>query len=218
MEVLRAGMSSRLVVVVGRRGEVGVGDIAGLRLNLSLDLAQVLLQLPEIVVRQHDRMPAVLLGHRAILGQRVGMSRRRDWTMDAGRMKPKVARANWAETCTGERTAVIAGVITGIMAVAMADVIAGAIAAAVTGVVTGAAAGVVTDAATGVATGVMAGVVTGVIAGVMAGVVAGVIADVMTGAIAGVVARAMTGVATGLITGVMTGAAIPPTRVSFPGK
>jgi hypothetical protein len=37
-------------VIGGRRG-VGVGFVAGLGLNLSLDLAEVLLQLPEIVVR-----------------------------------------------------------------------------------------------------------------------------------------------------------------------
>jgi len=70
-------MSRRRVVGGGRRG-VDVGLVAGLGLDLSLDLAEVLLQLPEIVVRQHDRMPAVLLGRRPILGQRVGMSRRQN--------------------------------------------------------------------------------------------------------------------------------------------
>ena len=48
--------------VVGRRRIVRVGFVASLSLDLSLDFAEVLLQLPEIVVRQHDRMPAVRLG------------------------------------------------------------------------------------------------------------------------------------------------------------
>ena len=57
-------MSRRRVVVGGRRG-VGVGFVASLSLDLGLNLSKVLLQLPEIVVRQHDRMPAVRLwsGH-----------------------------------------------------------------------------------------------------------------------------------------------------------
>jgi len=267
-------MSRRRVVVVGRRGEVRVGFVASLGLNLSLNLGlvsrrgpfrchvvfrlqpqlhvaadnrvQLAAHLDRIVrilrlegreaagygksiaagscpllvgefVRQRDRLPAVLLGHRAILGQRVWMSRRRDVSKVLV-AKPKVARAKRAKTCTGEKTGVMAGVMTGAVAGVIADVVAGAVAEAVAGVVAGAAARVVTGAATGVATGVMAGVVTGVIAGVMSGVVAGVMAGVIAGAIAGVLARAITGVATGLMTGVMTGAAIPPARVSFPGK
>jgi len=42
--------------VVGRRGEVWVRLVAGLSLDLSLDLAEVLLQLPEVVVRQEAGM------------------------------------------------------------------------------------------------------------------------------------------------------------------
>jgi len=44
-------------VVVERRRGVGVGLVAGLSLDLSLDLAEVLLQLPEIVVRQEAGTP-----------------------------------------------------------------------------------------------------------------------------------------------------------------
>ncbi len=47
---LPAGKSRRLVVV-GRRRVVQNGLIAGLCLNLSLDLAEVLLHLPQVVVR-----------------------------------------------------------------------------------------------------------------------------------------------------------------------
>jgi hypothetical protein len=39
------------------------GFAAGLGFNLGLDLAQVLLHLPKIVFGQHDRMPAVGVGH-----------------------------------------------------------------------------------------------------------------------------------------------------------
>jgi len=50
-----------LVEIVGRT-VVRNTFASGLGLNLSLDLAEVLLHLPEIVVRQHDRMPAVWFG------------------------------------------------------------------------------------------------------------------------------------------------------------
>jgi len=93
----KAGMSRRRGVVVGRRGEVGVGDVAGLGLDDGVGLGNGLLHLPEIVVRQHDRMPTVLLGHRAILRRRVGKSKRRDAPVDAGRARPKVANAVWPE-------------------------------------------------------------------------------------------------------------------------
>ena len=66
----------RLVEVV-RRAVVQNTFASSLGLNLSLDLAEVLLRPPEIVIRQHDRVPAVLLGHCAIPGWRVVMSRRR---------------------------------------------------------------------------------------------------------------------------------------------
>ena len=58
----------REVDVGGRRGEVGVGLVAGLSLDLSLDLAEVLLQLPEIIVREQTGMPAVGFrrGHRPL--------------------------------------------------------------------------------------------------------------------------------------------------------
>jgi hypothetical protein len=46
-------------VVVGRRVVVGKRFVAGLGLDLSLKLSEVLLHLPDVVVRQHDRMPAV---------------------------------------------------------------------------------------------------------------------------------------------------------------
>ena len=70
-------MSRRLIVVGGRRG-VGVGFVAGLGLNLSLDLAEVLLHLSDVVVGQHHRMPAVLPSPRAIQGRLFEMSRRRE--------------------------------------------------------------------------------------------------------------------------------------------
>jgi len=43
-------MSRRLDVVIGRRGG-GVGFVASLGINLSLDLAEVLLHLSDVVVR-----------------------------------------------------------------------------------------------------------------------------------------------------------------------
>jgi hypothetical protein len=52
-------------------------------------------------------MPTILPGHRAILGRRVGMSRRR----------------GGAKTCTGERTGVMAGVVADAVAAAVADVV-----------------------------------------------------------------------------------------------
>ena len=55
-------MSRRRGVVGGRRG-VGVGFVAGFRLDQGFSVGQVLLQLPEIVVRQHHRVPAVRFGH-----------------------------------------------------------------------------------------------------------------------------------------------------------
>ena len=66
----------RLVEVV-RRAVVQNTFASSLSLSLSLDLSQVLLHLPDVVGGQHDRVPTVLLGHRAVLGCRVGMSRRR---------------------------------------------------------------------------------------------------------------------------------------------
>ena len=50
---------SRRLVVVGRRRVVRVGFVAGLSLDLSFDLAEVLLQFPEIVVRQEARQCVV---------------------------------------------------------------------------------------------------------------------------------------------------------------
>jgi len=62
------------VVVVGGRRGVRVGFVAGLGLDLSLDLAEVLLQLPEIVVRQHDRMPTVRLRARHGPSRTIGLA------------------------------------------------------------------------------------------------------------------------------------------------
>ena len=65
-------MSRQLVAVVGRRGVVQNGFVAGLSLDLSLDLAEVLPHLPQIVVSQHDLVPTFLLSHSAILGHPAG--------------------------------------------------------------------------------------------------------------------------------------------------
>ena len=62
---------------MSRRRGVGVGDVAGLRLDHGVGFGQVLSQLPEIVVRQHHMVPTILLGHRAILRSRASMSRLR---------------------------------------------------------------------------------------------------------------------------------------------
>jgi hypothetical protein len=75
---------SRRRVVVGRRGVVRVGGVVRLSLDLSLNLAEVLLHLPQVIVRQHDGMPAVLLSHRPIVGHRAGKSRRRGASADVG--------------------------------------------------------------------------------------------------------------------------------------
>jgi len=77
---------SRRLVVVGRRGVVQNGFITGLSLDLSLDLAKVLLHLPQVVVRQHDGMPAVGLGHEAIMRNEMSKSRRRSWTAYGSRL------------------------------------------------------------------------------------------------------------------------------------
>jgi hypothetical protein len=59
----------------GRRKVVQNGFAKGCGLDDGLGFGQVLFQLPEVVVRQHEWVPPVLLGHRAIVGWRAKMSR-----------------------------------------------------------------------------------------------------------------------------------------------
>ena len=73
----RRASKSRRLVVVGRRGVVQNGFVAGFSLDLSLDLAEVLLHLSQVVVGQHDRMPAVPARHEAMMQIRAGVSNAR---------------------------------------------------------------------------------------------------------------------------------------------
>ena len=71
---IRGGKSRQLVLVALRlvaesRVRFEVGGFDGL-----VGLGQVLLQLPQVVVRQHDGMPAVGLGHEVIMRNLAGES------------------------------------------------------------------------------------------------------------------------------------------------
>jgi hypothetical protein len=58
---------SRRRTVVDRRGEVRVGLVPSLGLNLILNLFEVLPHLPDVVVWQHHGMPANDLLHDRII-------------------------------------------------------------------------------------------------------------------------------------------------------
>ena len=213
----------------GNRGSVPLFSLVSLvrRDSFNVHRRQDELTLHEVTMYDSEGMPAVRSrsGHGSLWAARPACQmhlQRRDLTTDAGWMKPKVARANWAKTGAGEKAGVMAGVMTGAMTVAMADVIAGAMTGAIAGAIAGAVAGAVTGAMTGTVTGAvagaMAGAVTDAIAGAIAGAITGAIAGAVAGAIAGVMARAMMGAAAGPMTGAMAGATIPPTGVSFPAS
>jgi hypothetical protein len=70
----------------------GVGGLVG--------FGQVLLQLPQVVVRQHAGMPAVGLGHEVIMGSNASESRRRDG-QTAARRPGRAYFQLWMMSMTG---------------------------------------------------------------------------------------------------------------------